>query len=973
MVNRGNKWVLTGFVWIIALFVLYYPFNKTAAAPLGRNILIINSYHYGNPFSDGETEGILKALHGSDANILINIEYMDWKNHPSSKRRQTFYEDIKLKYANQKIDLIVAEDDPALEFALAYRKELFADCPIVFCGVNEDSRQKIITNQKRVSGIIEDTDGKGTTEAALKINPHLKDIYIIHDNSKIGIAMGNLTAQQVYQISADIKVHFVNKMTTEQICNFASTLSNNSIVLITTFLRDNYGNSVVSTDFCRMVSQNSAVPVYHLYDYALGYGTIGGNLFSPVLHGEAAGQMAIQVLNGANIDDIPISYEKNTRLVFDYNSMKRFGIELPNLPEGSEVINKPFSFYENYKTMVNSVLAAFVLLLLFSGSLLFNIRKRKYAEHVLREKNEELNSLYEELASSEEELRINYTELSQKQVDLIKSEERHSLVLEGSNDVIWDYDVKTNHIYFSERILDMLGYEDECITSMEAFKAIVHPEDRPLLEPEKVIYDPCQNSHFYTEVRLKCRDGEYKWAFIRGKVLIDTEGVIVRIAGSMTDITAKKNNEQKMYYMAYYDMLTGVANRASLEKAFAELGAKRDAVIIFLDVDYFKHINDTMGHSFGDKVLINLAEILAAYANPHVLVTRLGGDEFTILYTDYQQQAEINNYAQSIMQALDTPLCIDDTLIKISISMGIACYPQDGQNFGEILKNADTALYYAKNGGRKRYVYFKQTMNDELAKRLKLETDLQEALLQHQFILHYQPQVDVYSGRICGFESLVRWIRPGVGLVFPGEFIGVTEETGLIIEMGKVIIGQACAFVARLKREIGTDLCVSVNVSAIQFEQDDFIEVVVAAITSAGINPASLGIEITETVCINNFADTAIKIDQLRNMGIEVLLDDFGTGYASLKYLRHLAITKLKMDKTFIDDAFLTTKPEENIIETIILLAHKLGMQVVAEGVEKREQLDLLAKYQCDIIQGYYFSKPLPEEEALNIVQKYNG
>lgn len=972
MIRYGNKWLLTGILLIIAVFIFSYSFDKAAiAAPLGKNILILNSYHYGNPFSDGETEGILKVLRNFGTDILINIEYMDWKYHPSDKRWKTLYDDIKLKYAKQKIDLIVAEDDPALEFALKYRSELFADCPIVFCGVNEASRQQIIADQTRVSGIIEDPDGEGTAAAALTLNPNLKDIYIIHDTSEIGVAMGNLTAQAVNKVKANVAVHLINQLTEDEICQFASTLPSNSIILITTFFGDIYGNSVNSTDFCRAVSRHSAVPVYHLYDYALGNGAIGGKLFSGVLHGEAAGKMAIQVLNGADINAIPISYEKTTRLVFDYKEMARFGIDLDKLPEGSEVINKPFSFYETYKTMVISVIVAFSVLLLFSGSLLFNIRTRKYAERVLREKNEELNSLYDELASSEEELRNNYTELSQKQMDLQKSEERYSLVVEGSNDVIWDYDVKKNHIYFSDRILDMLGYEDKQLNNIKAFKAIVHPEDRPLLKLKKLLNDTW-NSHFYVEMRLKSQDGGYKWVFIRGKVLLSSHGLILRIAGSMTDITVKKNNEQKMYYMAYYDVLTGVANRASLEKAFAALGTEQAAAVIFLDVDYFKNINDTMGHSFGDKVLISLADLLVAYANPNVLVTRLGGDEFTILYTDYKDTLEINNYVQSIMQALGTPLCINDNLIKISLSMGIACYPKDGQSFGEILRNADTALYYAKNNGRKRYVYFKQTMNDELAKRIRLETDLQKALTKNQFILHYQPQVDVFSGRICGFESLVRWIRPGVGLVFPGDFIRVTEETGLIIEIGKIVIQNACAFVARLKKTTGSDLCVSVNVSAIQFEQDDFIDVLVDAITSAGIKPASLGIEITETTCINNFEDTAIKINQLRNMGIQVFLDDFGTGYASLKYLKHLSISKLKMDKTFIDDAFLATRPEENIIETIIVLAHKLGMQVVAEGVETSEQLDLLTKYNCDIIQGYYFSKPLSEEAALKMIQEYN-
>lgn len=932
-----------------------------------KNVVVLNSYDFGNPFSDAETKGVLQVLNTAGLDLNIQVEYMDWKKHPDQQRLKLLAEDYKLKY-RKKIDLLITQDDMALDFALKHRKDLFYDAPVVFCGVNEVSQRLLLANQQRVTGVIEDCDPEGTLRAALAINPDIKNLYLIHDNSESGLATAEMTMEAVLKLKPSLAVYPLNTLSLQEIYDKVHTLTPDSIVLYTVYFADNNGVGVDTNEVCQQVSSFASVPVYHLYDFALGHGIIGGSLTSGEKHGQTAGQLAAGILSGTSMVEVPLSREKNTQLIFDYQELKRFAIDVSRLPFGSVVINKPFSFYETYKNLVHGVIVAFVMLVAFIMVLLTNIRRRVTAEKTLKTANEELNLLYEEIAASEEELRGNYQELSEKQEALIKSEERYALAVNGANDVVWDYDIRENTLYLSERFYDLLGYMNEELNTVEKFMEIVHPEDKALLNWDRLYRPDGENAIFREELRLQHKNREYQWTLIRGKILVDNEPIPVRIAGSLTDITELKENEYTMQYMAYHDALTGLKNRIALHNEFANLDEQDMAVLMLLDLDNFKNINDTLGHNYGDEVLVEVGRRLESLADKETIVARFGGDEFVIL-----QRHIVPNYtntvAEKILRELQAPIYIDTNIVTLGASMGIACFPKDGITFDEVCRNADTAMYDAKAKGRKQISFFEPIMKERLTDRITLETALCEAIEKDEFVLQYQPQVDMQNGKICGLEALVRWVRPGIGIVYPGDFIPLSEETGLIVPLGKLVLEKALQFAARL-RNLNCPMCVGVNVSMIQFNQPDFVSVVLDAIERAGVRGPDIGIEITETVFMDNFAQSVAKIEQLRSRGVEIYLDDFGTGYSSFKYLKKLPIDKLKIDKTFIDDI---AKGQDDIIETVVILAHKMGMKVVAEGVEYREQFELLNEYACDMIQGYYISKPVFADSILPLIKRLNG
>lgn len=951
--------------YILVVFIACLSFfaAETFAAPR-KNVVILNSYNYGNPFSDDETTGILQVLNQSGLDPALNVEYMDWKKNPDVRRLNFLYEDYRLKF-NGKTDLLVAQDDAALQFALKNRKEIFNDAPIVFCGINEASEKLILHGQRRITGVIEDCDPQGTLDAALKINPAIKKIYVIHDNTETGLATAEMTFEAVAKADLNLEVYPLNNLTNEELYEKVRHLPADSIILYTAYYTDYSGNTITSNEICQKVSEYANVPVYHLYDFALGYGIVGGSLLTGQKHGQAAGRMALKILQGNPIESLPVSHEKTTQLIFDYNELQRFNIPLDRLPLNSTVINKPFSFYNTYKNLVIGVSGFFTVLLVFIFLLLINIKKRRATERVLKDANDELNLLYEEIAASEEELRSNYHELTEKQVALTTSEERYALAVNGANDVVWDYDIQADRLYVSERICDILGLGNDKLGNLDQFKELLYAEDRTLL-CGRILARAAKKPSFQAEVRLKCKNGLYRWTLIRGTMLLNAQQKPERMAGSLTDISERKNNEQAMQYMAYHDMLTGLINRSALYNEFSALRSNDTAAMIFLDLDNFKNINDTMGHSYGDRVLIEVGKRLKSLARKNIAVARFGGDEFVILHINYRNRELLHQYVRLIVRTIQEPFYMDGKLIKLQASMGIACYPEDGTTFDEICRNADTAMYDAKNKGRMQFSFFNRVMNERLFYKLNMENDLREALQKDEFILQYQPQVNVTTGEICGLEALVRWVKPGTGMVSPGEFIPLCEETGLIIPLGRLVLEKALAFGAQLKAK-NIEMCISINVSVIQFNQPDFVPMVLSAITSAGVNEKNIGIELTETIFMDNFEESVIKINQLRNKGVQIFLDDFGTGFSSLKYLKNLPIDKLKVDKIFIDDI---AKREDNITETVIVLAHKMGMKVVAEGVEQKEQLTLLQEYNCDMIQGYYISKPVFEKEIFEVMEK---
>lgn len=436
-----------------------------------------------------------------------------------------------------------------------------------------------------------------------------------------------------------------------------------------------------------------------------------------------------------------------------------------------------------------------------------------------------------------------------------------------------------------------------------------------------------------------------------------------------------ENYQDKLHYSAYHDLLTGLPNRLSLveemDKHIDRYPGSKMA-LLFVDTDNLKLINDTMGHSFGDQLIIHIGKRLTSLMGEGQTVYRFGGDEFIACCYGFEDLSQVTHCAEQIMQSFRNPVVIDDSIIHITVSIGISIFPENGCNADELLLSADIAMYKAKQLGKNRYVFFDESMKKPVSERMSIEKNLREALKNHEMLLYYQPLIDIGQGKICGFEALLRWNSTALGFIPPLKFIGVAEETRMIIPIGEWVLYEACSFLKGIQQGGNEDMIIAVNISILQLLQDNFVELVLKVLRDTGLNPACLGLEITESILMESYQAVTQKLQQLRKTGVRIALDDFGQGYSSLSYLQKLPIDTLKIDKSFIDGV-VTEDSENNLTSAIIAIGRKMGLTILAEGVEKKCQLEYLKKHQCHKVQGYYFSKPLPQHEAVEYWREYHA
>ena len=451
----------------------------------------------------------------------------------------------------------------------------------------------------------------------------------------------------------------------------------------------------------------------------------------------------------------------------------------------------------------------------------------------------------------------------------------------------------------------------------------------------------------------------------------DASGRVVGVIGIIRDITERKKAEQQIEFQAYHDALTGLANRRLFQEHLTlalALAARRGRVVavLFLDLDHFKLINDSLGHTMGDALLREIGMRLRKSVREGDTVARVGGDEFTIVLQDLEKKEDAGLVAQKVLRTVADPVEIDGHRLYVTTSIGITIFPDDGEDAEALLKNADNAMYRAKEQGRNTYQMSTVEMNRSMHARLTLENGLHQAIERNEFELYYQPQIEVATGEIIGMEALLRWRHPERGIVAPGEFIAVAEERGFIIIIGDWALRQAC-IQAKNFCGIRPNFRVAVNISARQFRDATLVDTIESAMHDAGLDPSCLEIEITESAAMADVALTLDVLKKLRRTGISVAIDDFGTGHSSLSYLKQFPIDALKIDRNFVED--LPDRFEDAaIVRAIIQLAHGLNLRVVAEGVETKPQLDFLVEHDCREVQGYYFSYPVPAEELERVL-----
>ncbi|QGQ94662.1 bifunctional diguanylate cyclase/phosphodiesterase [Paenibacillus psychroresistens] len=443
------------------------------------------------------------------------------------------------------------------------------------------------------------------------------------------------------------------------------------------------------------------------------------------------------------------------------------------------------------------------------------------------------------------------------------------------------------------------------------------------------------------------------------------------------DITEHKQAEETINHMAYHDALTDLPNRRLfIDKLTDGLlqteRAEHKLAVLFLDLDRFKYINDSLGHSFGDRLLKTVADRLKYCIGRSGTIARMGGDEFTILLSDIIDESSIILIARSIIEEINNPILIDGRECSVTASIGISIYPDDGNDAQTLMMNADTAMYRSKETSRNTYKFFNHHMSEQASKQLSVEQELRKAVERNELVLMYQPQVDLISDQITGVEALVRWQHPSRGLVPPLEFIPLAEETGMIVPIGEWVLRTACRQNVEWQMAGYTPMRVAVNLSAYQFKQSNIVQTVAEILRETGLNPKYLELEITESIAMQNAEQVIQTLEALKLLGIQISIDDFGTGYSSLSYLRNFPIDRLKIDKTFVDN--ITDSAGDAVIaESIIAMAKSLKLEVIAEGVETKEQYQFLKSSGCHEMQGYFFSKPLPVDRLTSKLSRLSA
>ena len=573
------------------------------------------------------------------------------------------------------------------------------------------------------------------------------------------------------------------------------------------------------------------------------------------------------------------------------------------------------------------------------------------------------------------EIFVNALERKRAEEALRESEDRYKLAAQGANDGLWDWDLDSDECYYSPRWKASLDLTDEDVVgTSEAWFHRIHPDDQPVVSAAVQAHIEGQTPHFETEYRMQRKDGKYLWMLCRGMAVRDGKGRAYRMAGSQTDITERKAAEEQLLHDAFHDSLTGLPNRAlfldRLERSIhrARRHNDYDFAVLFIDVNRFKLVNDSLGHAIGDELLVAIPARLQACLRPGDTLARLGGDEFTVLLEDLPDPEEATRVAGHIHDALARPFTVGGHEIFSSASIGIAYNTSEYEHPEDLLRDADTAMYRAKLKQGARYVMFDTHMHVRAIERLQLETDLRKALENEAFHVHYQPIISLETGQIAGFEALLRWQHPERGLVPTADFIPVIEETGLILGIGHWILDKACRQLKDWQQRSGMPLSMSVNLSAKQFSQPDLVTSIADVLRTTGIARGSLKLELTETVLMANEDFLSEMLKELKALDVQLQIDDFGTGYSSLSYLHRFPIDGLKVDRAFVNGLSSESAHNTEIVRTIISLAQNLNMPVIAEGVETVEQLEILRSLDCDYAQGFYFSVPLDAVAAGELI-----
>ena len=652
-------------------------------------------------------------------------------------------------------------------------------------------------------------------------------------------------------------------------------------------------------------------------------------------------------------------------LAFDYRGLYERGFEAAGQPWRVRVAALPRPFLDEHTGSLSTLL----------GGILFSLLTAAFV-HSLAQRSRRVQGLVdartEDLKRSNDRLNEDIGARKRTERALHESEKRFRRLLALSSDWYWEQDT---HFRFTNITS---GFSDKSDMPMERFLGLTrwdnHPEMRNSHWGRAHIATVRAHLPFANlEYASPDRHGQTRWLSINGEPLFDERGEFKGYRGTGADITERKLSEQRIRHIADHDVLTGLPNRALLRERLEQATARAEAAgealwVLLIDLDRFKFVNDSLGHKAGDLLLQTVANRLQACVREDDTVARLSGDEFVAILGERGSHTLDIDVVRRLMRAVAQPVALEGKEFVVTCSVGVACHaPADAAH--DLIEQADAAMYCAKKQGRNNVQFYLPAMNEEARERLRIEGALRCALERGEFVLHYQPQVDLKSGRVIGVEALIRWQHPELGMVAPNRFIALAEESGLIVPIGAWVMRTACAQNQAWRAAGLGRLRMAVNLSARQFNEANLVDSIAAALADSGLEPDCLELELTESLFMGDIAQALGQLRAMKALGVQLAIDDFGTGYSSLAYLSRFPIDVLKIDRTFVND-IASEAADAAIVVSIIALAHNLKLRVIAEGVETEAQLDYLRRHGCDDMQGYYFSRPLPAAQFEELLRE---
>ncbi len=930
-----------GALLLVLAGALFPQLPARAEAAVG-GVLILNSYHPGYTWSDNEVRGLVEELRPGALGRPVWVEYLDAKNFPGREHEAEIVSLLARKYGGREVSLVVLCDDPALEFGRAHGATLWPGMPVVFCGINgyEPSMKEGLP---RSTGIAESLDIDGTIRAALRLCPDARTVVVLHDSTVTGLGSRRAFDAVAPRFAGRVSFRVLPDVRAEELFGLLRRLGRHDVVLALSYGRDAAGRVFDHERIAELLARSSTAPVFVVHGERLGRGVVGGVLLGGYEHGRETGRLALRVLRGEEPDAIPVA-RAAARPEFDWEGLRRWNVDPRALPEGARVINVPESFYRKYRSLVWGTVALVLGLVAIVVTLSLNIVRRRRAEAAVLEEQRFLQSVLDRLPDP-------------------------VVVLDAGHG-----------IRLRNEAARRLAGEDGAAAGPPV--SLFHePGECPSAgEPCAVRDALAADAAVAYERRQLLPGGDARTFSVSAAPLPLLEAEGRGVVASAHDVTELKranlellDKERRLDHLAHHDSLTGLPNRLLFHDRFQQaiVRARRSQqplALLFLDLDRFKNVNDALGHDIGDDLLAAVGRRLQECVRDSDTVARLGGDEFAILLDGPTDAASAAVVARKVLWTLGRPFAAGRHEIFVGASIGISLHPDDGGSVADLVKHADAAMYLAKERGRGNYQFFTEALNERVLRQVTVEKRLRRAVAAGALEVHFQPIVSLATGRVVAGEALLRWTDEELGEVSPAEFVPIAEEAGIIGTIGESVLATACRAARAWQLEGHGEIRVAVNVSARQFWQGEVLGTVERALAESDLPPSSLELELTESVLVPRTEEIRDLLDALRALGVRLSVDDFGTGWSSLAYLRRLPLDTLKVAQEFVRD--LSVDPNDAaIVKAILSLARTLGYRVVAEGVESTAHVEFFREHGCDLVQGHYFSRAVPEREFAELLR----